>query len=68
MNIVVPAHPAQACKACDEELGENWAIYDLCLEGVVCGECRLRMILVKEYLNLAGIRSCIQVSGGKPLK
>lgn len=67
MTVIVPAYASQPCKCCESALRNDWAVWDTCLDGVVCNECRYRLLLVKEQLHMAGVRNCIQVTGGKPL-
>ena len=68
MSVIVAAIPSQACKCCDEPLNTEFAHYDSDLKGVACMECHMRLELARQWLKMARIRNCIQVSNGKPLR
>lgn len=64
---VIPVIKGQACGCCGEPVEGQFAAYDDEMGCMVCTDCRCRCIIMVGYLAAAGIKKCIQLSGGKPL-
>lgn len=68
MNTIVPSDPRQLCACCGAPIASAAAHYDTDLCGVVHVACQMRLMLAEKQLRMAGLKYCVQVSGGKPLR